>query len=291
MKNPYLNNLKTSSPLEVILYQTRYQNLYKLWLIIYKMRVCALGSGSSGNCFFISENNHAVLIDAGFSCKETFRRLNLINQNPLDIKAIFITHEHTDHVKGADVLARHLNIPIYATKKTIANSFLCKKPELINIIKNNETIKINNLHTVAFSKTPKAADPVSYSILSEKRVSIITDLGHACQNTIDKISTSDLLFIESNYDEEMLENGPYPHFLKKWIKGNDGHLSNTQTGLCVLEHSTPKLKNVVLSHLSKFNNHPEVALKTFKDLIKERKDLNPSIHISLRDEPTKIFSL
>jgi len=255
------------------------------------MRVCALGSGSSGNCFFISDNNKAILIDAGLSCKETFRRLNLINQNPIEIKAIFITHEHSDHVKGADVIARNLNIPIFATKKTADNSNLCNNKNLIKIIKNNETIKIGRMSIEAFSKSHLASDPVSYSILSKKRVSIITDLGYTCQNTIDKISKSDLLFIESNYDEGMLENGPYPYYLKKWISGNDGHLSNTQTGLCVLEHGKSRLKNVVLSHLSKFNNHPEIALKTFKDLINERKDLNLSVHISLRDEPSKIFSL
>ena len=255
------------------------------------MRVCSLGSGSSGNSFFISENENAVLIDAGISCKETLRRLNLVKQNPLDIKAIFITHEHTDHIKGADVLARHLNIPIYATKKTAENSFLCKNQELINIIKNNETIKIKSLNIEAFSKSHKASDPISYNISSKKKVSIITDLGHACKNTIDNVSKSDLLFIESNYDERMLENGPYPYYLKRWISGNDGHLSNTQASLCILEHGKPKLKNIVLSHISKFNNSPEVAFKTFKNIIKERKDLNPNIHLSLRDEPSRVFSL
>lgn len=255
------------------------------------MEISSLGSGSSGNCFYIKNNKGAILIDVGLSSKEIIRRLTLINQSPKLIKGIFITHEHSDHIKGVDVFARQFNIPIYATKKTAAASFLCSDNKLIKIINNNEVIKLEGMKIEAFSKSHKAADPVSYNIFNGKKISVITDAGYACNNIIDNVSDSDFLCLESNYDVKMLENGPYPHFLKKWVSGNDGHLSNIQASLCVLEHANKKLKHVMLSHLSKFNNTPELALSTFNKLIKERRDLKINVSISHRNFPTKIFKM
>ena len=230
-----------------------------------KMEICALASGSSGNCFYIenSKTNSAVIVDAGISAKKIVEKLCLVGKSPDKIKGIFITHEHSDHIKGADVFARKFNIPIFATKKTAENCFLCSDGDLINFIKNNETVDLGGMKVEAFSKSHRAADPVSYNVFNGKRISIITDVGYGCENVLANISNSDALFLESNYDNNMLDNGPYPYFLKKWIKSDIGHLSNFQSATSVLENASSKLKYLVLSHLSQNNNTPLIALSAF----------------------------
>jgi phosphoribosyl 1,2-cyclic phosphodiesterase len=253
------------------------------------MEVAALASGSSGNCFYVGNGKNGILIDAGISAKQIKERLAFVGKNAKDIQAIFITHEHSDHVRGADVFAREFEIPLYATKKTALNCFLCSNDKLINLIKNTGNEHISGMDISAFPKSHKAADPVSFSICAGKKISIITDAGHCCNNVAGNVSDSDFLFLESNHDLKMLEEGPYPHYLKKWIKSDAGHLSNRQAGLCVLEHASSQLKHVVLSHLSQTNNTPQLALATFKSLLKERFDLKTEISVSERETPTKMF--
>ncbi|MFA5856968.1 MAG: MBL fold metallo-hydrolase [Candidatus Pacearchaeota archaeon] len=254
------------------------------------MEIASLASGSSGNCFYIENKGSAILVDAGISTKRIFKGLFDIKRSPDNLKAIFITHEHSDHIKGADVLARKLNIPIFATKKTIENSTICSRPELINPIKNNEVIDLYGMKIEAFSKSHKAADPVSFSISNTHKISIITDAGYACENIISNISDSNALFIESNYDDDMLEKGSYPYFLKKWIKSDIGHLSNIQSALSVKENASSKLKYLILSHLSKNNNTPDIALSTYK-IIKENHKLSPITLVSPRETVTPLIKL
>lgn len=255
------------------------------------MKISALASGSSGNCFFIENKGEGILIDAGISCKQIVERLEILGKSPQNIKGIFITHEHSDHIKGTDVFARNFNVPIFATKKTVKENFLCSNEDLVKAILPDETIKLCGMDIEAFSKVHKAIEPVSYNICNGKRISIITDAGHVCENIISNVKNADFLCLESNYDLEMLENGPYPYYLKKWIKSDNGHLSNMQAALCVLEHGSPKLKNVMLSHISQNNNTPKKAFETFRDLIKERRDLKPLISISERFAPTELFKV
>jgi len=254
------------------------------------MEISALSSGSTGNCYYVKENRTSILIDAGISCKQIVERLNIIKQKPESIQAIFITHEHSDHIRGADVLSRNFNIPIFLTKKTSKSRFICSNEENINLIKNNERVKIGNLSIESLSKSHKAEDPVFYKIESNKKLSIITDLGIPCQNTMDAISDSDFLCMESNHDVNMLEDGPYPYFLKNWIKSDSGHLSNLQSSLAVLEYGRSRLKNLMLCHLSQTNNTPQIALSNFK-LLKERADLHPHISISSFSRPTQLFKI
>ncbi|MBI2632652.1 MBL fold metallo-hydrolase [Candidatus Pacearchaeota archaeon] len=255
------------------------------------MKVSALASGSSGNCFYIENDKSSVLIDAGISSKRILERLSHIKRSPSNINGIFITHEHIDHIRGADVFARKFKIPIFATANTIKNSFLCSDESLLHKIKNNETVKIKNLNVKAFPKSHSASDPVSYTVTENKNVSIMTDLGYLCKESISNISISDFIFLESNHDIRMLENGPYPEHLKKWIKSNEGHLSNKQAALGILEHAKDKLKQVILSHLSETNNTPQKALSTFNVLLKERKNFQPKIFVSLRDAATPLFNI
>jgi len=257
------------------------------------MELCALASGSSGNCFYVgnSELNQGILIDAGITTRQLTLRMTALGINLKTIKGIFITHEHIDHVKGSDMLARSFNIPIFATKKTTQNRVLCSNEYLVNTIKNNETIELAGMTIEAFPKSHHADDPVSFTVQANKKASIITDAGYACKNIAENVLDSDFLFFESNHDENMLATGPYPYFLKKLIRSDIGHLSNNQAALCILEHASPKLKHIVLSHLSKVNNTPQLAINTFYSVLSKRKDISPNISVSTREEPTKLFKI
>jgi len=254
------------------------------------MKIAALASGSSGNCFYIRNKDSSILVDAGISCKRIVERISLLGENAGSLKGIFVTHEHTDHTRGVDVLARKFSVPIFATKGTIGNSFLCSDEELINEIKNDDIIKLAGLEIEAFSKPHDAADPVSFAIRNGKMIAILTDIGHASKNVVNAVRDSDFLVLESNHDLKMLREGPYPYFVKRRIESDIGHFSNLHSGLCVLEHANKKLKNVVLAHLSEINNTPLLALNTFQNLMKERLDLRPEISLSLRS-PTELFSV
>ncbi len=257
------------------------------------MRACALASGSSGNSFYIeNDDKQGILIDLGITCKLACERLKHIKRSPENVKAIFLTHEHSDHIKGVDVFARNFNVPIFLTKETSKETFICSNQEMLNFIKNNETVKINGFDVQTFPKFHDGLNPVSYSILSRnevKTVSVMTDIGQVCKNVSEYASESDFLFIEANHDYGMLQDGPYPKFLKDRISSKLGHLSNFQSSICLLEHARTKLKKIVLSHLSAVNNTPPVALKTMKSLLKERKDLEAEFHVSERDKATELF--
>ncbi len=258
------------------------------------MEICALASGSSGNCFYAGDGNSSILIDAGVSCKKIEERMLTINRKVENVRAVFITHEHSDHIRGIDVFARKFNVPIFATRELIKNNFLCSNPDLIQTFKVGENIKIGGMEISSFSKIHKAIDPLGFTIVdssSGKRASIITDAGHACKNIIENVSDANALFFESNHDLEMLENGSYPYFLKKWISSDNGHLSNMQSALCVLENAKRKMKSMVLCHLSEHNNTPKLALNTHRNLLKHRMDLKPRIFISDKESPSVIVKL
>lgn len=262
------------------------------------MFISALASGSSGNCFFIENSfkgkTDAILVDAGISCKQILLRLSQLNRNQENIKGIFLTHEHSDHIRGIDVFARNFNIPIFVPKKIIGTRFICSKEELIVPIKNNETIEIGKMEIKAFSKHHQSADPVSFSIsdkINNKKLSVITDAGHACKNVAEAVSSSDFLCLESNYDEKMLKEGPYPWPTKKWIGSDIGHLSNIQSAACVLEHAPKNLKHLMLCHISENNNTADIAHDTHFKFIKERSDLKPKLTLSNRHSPTELFKV
>lgn len=255
------------------------------------MKFAALSSGSCGNCFYVQEKGNSVLIDAGISCKQILERLASLNQDAGKIKGIFISHEHIDHIRGMDVLARTLGIPIFATKGTRKNGFLCSDEDLINEIKDDETIKLGGMEISAFSKSHDASQPISFQIRNGKTISVITDVGYACKNVCESVSDSDFLVMESNHDISMLENGSYPYFLKKRILSDVGHLSNLHSSLCVLEHGKPKLKNLMLAHLSEQNNTPNLALSCFRNLLKERRDLKPRLMLSERNVSSGLMSI
>ena len=256
------------------------------------MEFSCLASGSSGNCFYVEEGKDSFLFDVGISAKQVVERLSFLGRDIGNLKGIFVSHEHTDHIRGVDVLARKLNIPIFTTKGTAKNSFLCSQTNLINTLGLKDIFTFNNLKIRLVSKSHDAEEPVSFIVESNKKtLSILTDIGYGCKNIIDAISKSDSIILESNHDIDLLKNGKYPYFLKKRILSEKGHLSNFNAGLLLLEHAKSQLNNVVLSHLSQENNTPDLAMDTISNLIKERKDLSPKISLSGRKTPSSLFKI
>ena len=258
------------------------------------MEICSLASGSSGNCFLIKQNKEIFLIDAGISCRQIVSRMNKMGEKPESIKAIFITHGHSDHTKGAEVLSNYFKIPIYATSGTIKKRFFCSELGNMIRIKNNEIIRISGLEISAFSKSHDCLDPVSFKInclKTKKTVSVITDIGKSNKSISNAIDEADFLAIESNYDVNMLQSGPYPYFLKKRISCDRGHFSNEKSALTVVENASKKLKKIILCHLSQINNTPELAIDIFMKFLKQRKDLNLELSVAPRYFPTKMFKV
>ncbi len=234
------------------------------------MRICSIASGSSGNCIYVGSDATHLLVDVGISGKRTEAGLKELDLSMRDIDGVFITHEHADHVAGLGVLGRKYNMPIYATKSTIEaikrNSSLGEIPEeLFMPVSADEKIIIKDLVCNPMKISHDAAEPVAYRIShGKKKVGIITDLGTYDDYTVESLKGMDALLLEANHDVNMLQVGPYPYHLKKRILGERGHLSNEMAGqlLCSLLHE--KLQAVILGHLSKENNLPELAYEAVR---------------------------
>jgi phosphoribosyl 1,2-cyclic phosphodiesterase len=239
------------------------------------IEVCSLASGSNGNVFFIKTGADAFLVDAGISCKQIIVRLEQIRKNVTDIKGVFITHEHSDHVKGLRVLLKRFPIPVYITERTYARIEFAIDDSCLNLIKSDDTVKINSTTIRSLPKSHDAVDPALFCFYyKDKKISVVTDAGNACDNVKEAVKDAHVLFLESNYDETMLRDGYYPHFLKKRIDSAYGHLSNSAAASLILEHASADLECVFLSHLSENNNTPETALGTFLSIVEKRDDLS-----------------
>jgi phosphoribosyl 1,2-cyclic phosphodiesterase len=224
----------------------------------------SLNSGSNGNCYYIGNEQDAVLIDAGISCRETERRMSRSGLDPAKLRAVFISHEHTDHIKGADVLSRRFGIPVYLTETTHRYSRLQLVPELLRYFDANHPVAVGSLKVKAFTKNHDAADPHSFIVSSDGiTVGVMTDIGSACDQLSRHFRRCHAAFLEANYDEEMLENGHYPAHLKARIRGKNGHLSNDQALAFFLKHRTAQMQHLLLSHLSQENNDPERVVQLF----------------------------
>lgn len=234
------------------------------------MRLCSIASGSSGNCIYVGSDTTHLLVDVGISGKKTEAGLKELDLSMRDIDGIFITHEHADHIAGLGVLVRKYGVSVYATKGTIEaiqnTSSLGEIPrELFCPVRADEKIVIKDLVCNPMKISHDAAEPVAYRIShGKKKVGIITDLGNYNDYTVESLRGMDALLLEANHDVKMLQVGPYPYYLKQRILGDQGHLSNERAGqlLCDLMHDG--LQAVVLGHLSKDNNLPELAYEAVR---------------------------
>ena len=249
--------------------------------------VASLNSGSNGNCYYIGNGQEAVLIDAGISCRETERRMIRAGLPIGNVKAIFITHEHTDHTRGAEVLSRKYIIPVYITDRTYGNSRMKLAPHMLKSFTAGSPVNIGSLCVHPFPKWHDAAEPHSFTV-SEDGITagVFTDIGIACEHVEYHLSRCDAAFLEANYDEAMLENGRYPLYLKRRISGAEGHLSNYQALDLFTTHRSHNMKLLVLSHLSAENNRPELVHELFS------KNANGTrIVVASRHEETEVFCL
>ena len=232
------------------------------------MELCTLASGSSGNAVFLGTEETSVLIDCGISGKRTEEGLNAIGMTGRDLSAVFLTHEHADHVQGLGVLARKLGIPIYATAGTgeavRRMTSLGKIPDgLFHTVKADEPVRIGDMTILPFAISHDAAEPVGYRVESGgKSAAVATDMGIYTEDTIRHLRDLDALLLEANHDIHMLEVGRYPYYLKMRILGEKGHLSNEASGRLLSEVLHDNMKHILLGHLSKENNYPALAYET-----------------------------
>lgn len=240
------------------------------------MKFISLGSGSSGNCYCLATEDTCILIDAGISFKHLKRMLKEKNICLDDIDAVFITHDHADHIKAVGDLANNCNIPIYATEAVHLgiNRNYCVTSKLTaehqRIIQKMNAVKVGNICITSFDVPHDSSDCVGYRIESEDVVfCIITDVGHVTEIIRQQVGEANYLVLEANYDEDMLMMGPYPAYLKGRIRGENGHLSNKDSARLVAEYASPSLKQIWLCHLSEENNHPELARKTYESVLRE----------------------
>ena len=254
-------------------------------------RFCSLYSGSSGNSLFVETNNTKILIDAGESAKKITEALSLINVDINDLDAILVTHEHSDHVKGLGTLSKKYNIPVYANSKT----WDAMPEQSSKILDNNkkhfissESFDVGDLKIRPFEIPHDAANPCGFSIFHDNtKISIATDIGHMNSNIIHKLEDSSFLLLESNYDPNILKCSKYPYQLKERIAGPNGHLPNSEAGKTISYLLNSGLKSVMLGHLSKENNFPELAYKTVIDeLISNNfNENNFSLTVASREKP------
>ncbi len=230
------------------------------------LHFASLNSGSNANCYYIGNQHEAVLIDAGLSCRETENRMKRIGLSLRTVKAIFISHEHNDHIAGLSVLSKKYRLPVYITAPTLKNSQLNIDRELVKNFLEETPIQLSELTVTPFKKSHDAADPHSFTVeIPGITVGIITDIGYACRRVKKHFKRCDAVFLESNYSDEMLTQGSYPASLKKRIKGRKGHLSNDQALELFLKNKTERLRVLILSHLSQNNNRPDIVEETFRD--------------------------
>ncbi|MDB5123622.1 MAG: Phosphoribosyl 1,2-cyclic phosphodiesterase [Mucilaginibacter sp.] len=249
--------------------------------------ITSLNSGSNGNCYYIGNEHEAILVDAGISCRETERRMLRLGLSIKKIKAIFVSHEHSDHISGIPVLAKKHQLPVYITRPTMLSGRLSLEDHLVKPFAPFETIGIGELLVTAFPKLHDASNPHSFVIsCRDIKVGVFTDIGVACEQVIHHFGQCHAAFLEANYDDEMLEKGNYPFHLKRRIRGGYGHLSNKQALELFNTHRSPDLSHLLLSHLSKNNNDPQLVNELFSSCA-----CGTSIIVASRYEETAVYQI
>ncbi|MEQ1675331.1 MAG: MBL fold metallo-hydrolase [Chitinophagaceae bacterium] len=226
--------------------------------------ISSLNSGSNANCYYIGNDTEAVLVDAGLSCRETEKRMKQLGLSMEKVKAIFVTHEHSDHITGVPGLSKKFQLPVYITPVTLEHSNIPLQPELVRSFKHGRPVTIGNLFVMPFRKKHDGKDPHSFMISGNGiNVGVITDIGFACKQVIKYFSQCHAVILESNYCDDMLRNGGYPIYLQKRISSDEGHLSNAQAVELFRHYRSDTLQLLILGHLSKNNNKPELVSQLF----------------------------
>lgn len=254
------------------------------------MNVVSLQSGSNGNCFFIESGDVSLVFDAGISGKQADERLASHGRDIRDAQALFISHDHSDHTRGMGIFSRKFDLPIYVTQRTLHAVRNQKLGQLnrVRLFAAGDSISFGDV-TVHTIPTPHdSVDGVAFVVEDgNSRVGILTDLGHVFEGLKEVLQSLDAVIIESNYDSQMLETGPYSASLKRRISGDGGHLSNEDSAILLNEVNSDRLRWACLCHLSEENNCPDRALKTHQNILGN--DL--TIHVADRYGTSEFFEV
>ncbi len=262
------------------------------------LNFCSLSSGSSGNCYYLGNEFHGILIDAGISATSIRKFLKTMDISMQTIMGVLVTHNHIDHIRGLEVLTRKNNLPAFTTGK-IWKSIIDPRHKIssdcIREIPLQQKFHLAGFDIEAFPICHDAPETIGFHICAgNKKITIVTDLGHICQTAAPYIREANLLVIESNYDEQMLLDSGYPYYLKLRIQSDHGHLGNHQTSVFLADNINENLSHICLAHLSKNNNTPEKALLFLRQTLLERGiNINghPQISILNRNIPTEMIRL
>lgn len=254
------------------------------------IRFCLLGSGSSGNAILVKTRDSKILIDNGLSFKQLKLRTAEIGEDLSDLKAVFVTHEHSDHVSGVGILARKIDVPVYMTRDTFDSlpATIGRIPT-VRFIEAGEETAFNGVSVGSFSISHDAADPVSYIVESEGvKLGIAADMGQPSALVRQRLARSHGLILESNYCPNMLRRGPYPPMIQQRIRGRQGHLSNATMCSLLSQVLHDALRVVVLVHISAENNTADLALRMARQVVR---DLPVQLVAACQDRPTPVFEL
>ena len=263
--------------------------------------VSVLASGSRGNTSLVESSQARILVDAGISCRETFKRLKSIGVDPRTISAILITHEHADHVGGLATLAKKLNVPVFMTGATHEAWKRSQRDETgetkplarFELFFAGRSFQVADITVTPFTIPHDAADPVGFTFRAEgTKIAIATDLGYMPASVCDHLRKCDVLVIESNHDVEMLRVGPYPWSVKQRVMSRVGHLSNDSLAQFFAKHYDGGASYILLAHLSEQNYHPEVARKAAENALgPQRTLLQNRLMLAAQDAPTESIRL
>lgn len=257
------------------------------------MRFQTFSSGSSGNCSYVGSESTHLLVDVGISRKRTQEALQRIELDFSDLDGIFITHEHSDHIQGLSMIMKKSDVPVYATRGTIAAIRCMEKfrdfgEDRFIPVKADEKVTIKDLTVSPMQISHDAAEPVGYRIqYGHKKVSVCTDLGCYTEYTKACLRDSDVLLLEANHDINMLQVGPYPYPLKQRILSDRGHLSNSASGRLLDSVLNSHMKAIFLGHLSQENNYPELAFETVRVEINAAEDSYEADELPIAVAPRK----
>jgi phosphoribosyl 1,2-cyclic phosphodiesterase len=251
------------------------------------LSITSLNSGSNGNCYYVGNQNEAILVDAGISCRETEKRMKRLGLSLAKVKAIFVSHEHSDHIRGLAGIAKKYHLPVYITPTTLKKTRLREERLHYISFQPYEPVRVGELLITPFPKFHDAVDPHSFVVAyKDTKVGVFTDIGAPCDHVVQQFQQCHAVFLEANYDDDLLDQGYYPIYLKNRIRGGHGHLSNRQAFELFTTHKPAFMSHLLLSHLSKHNNCPDLVKELFTS-----QAAGTEIIVASRYEETPIYTI